>query len=184
MPELKNLKPSLLGCYLTGSLIGLYSSKDKKLDLSLRLATRLLDKAVKEYLMVRDLVLLAATENAMTFEEIEKRGEGQYLHEIGITNHIENCINALGRIYLLMPGSDSSSSSPKIREMRNMVEHMDEKINRGVTGPIGLDISEDATHIEIFFRNKKNTHEEVLSLSTGKLADELKRLHSFISQQR
>lgn len=179
MPDISDLKPSAMGKFLAASIVGIYQEKGKKTELIFAVSARLIDKARHEYTRAREAVLAEEAETAMSFEEVNTRGQGQFLYGAIITNHLENCINALGRIYTTLKES-TGPTSPTVKNMRDMVEHMDEKIRKGVYGPISLDISEDASSMAIFFRDIRNTREEILSLSTLDLAKEIRRLHSHI----
>lgn len=181
MPDISDIQPSAIGRFLAASLIGIYQAKGKEAELRFAILARLIDKARHEYSYAREAVLAEEAESAMSFEEIRSRGQGQFLYGATITNHLENCVNALGRIYVTLETESSKSpTSHTVKNMRDMVEHMDEKIRQGVYGPIALDISEDASIIKIFFRDRNNTREEVLSLNTIDLAQEIRRLYTDI----
>lgn len=179
MPDISDLHPSAKGVFLAKSIIGGYEKTEEKTQLKLAVSVRLIDKAIHEYSYARNAVLVGEAESAMSYEDINRRGQGQLIYGANITNHLENCINALGRIYATMKNGKGSVSQT-VKNMRNMVEHMDEKMRKGVYGPIGLDISEDASSIKIFFRDYYTDKAEVLDLNTIDLAEEIRRLHTHI----
>jgi hypothetical protein len=177
MPDISDLQPSAIGHFLAGSLVGAFQTLGRAHELSLTIAARLIDKARYEYTRAREAAIAEEKEGTMTYEEILQRGQGQFMYIATITNHLENCINALARIYATNRDYQSSISST-IVGMRNMMEHMDEKLSESTRGPISPDIAEDASEIKILFQNKKNPHAGFLILKTADLAEEIRRIHS------
>lgn len=177
MPDISDLRTSAVGHFLAGSLIGAFQTLGKRYELSLAITARLIDKARYEYSQAREAAVAEERESAMSYEEILQRGQGQFLYTATITNHLENCINTLARIYATNRDY-RSSISPTIIEMRNMMEHMDEKLSENTHGPISPDITEDASEIKILFQNKKHPEEGSLILGTASLAEEIRRVHS------
>lgn len=141
MPDISHIEPSAIGCYLACSLVGLVPGGPED-DERFKLVARLIDKAIFEYQMTREAVLAEVAENKMSFEEIRKRDNGQFLYTCTIINHLENCIDAIVRIYKLI-NLDSQNRST-LTKFRNAIEHMESRIMEGATGPVALDLSEDA----------------------------------------
>lgn len=175
MPDLSELKPTALGCYLAGALVGASQSRTREEDNILKSAARLVDKARFEYIATREAVLDEIKENNLTFPEIEARGQGQFIFAVEVINRLENCINAIARVHNLL--SSNSNRQGLVRNFRNSIEHADERIRENTVGPLALDISEDASIIRIFFRDRKTKAEEIISLTTDDLALEITTLH-------
>lgn len=113
----------------------------------------LIDKAKSEYLMARKAVDAEIDEQKMTYEEIIKRGEGQFMYFNTITNHLENCVITLGILFHLLEKLDevtySKFNTKVIADVRNSIEHIEERIIRGVDGGLLLSINEEGTTISI-----------------------------------
>jgi len=101
MQDISDLKPSTTGHFLLTSLVGLDKNKTKDEISCLSVITRLADKARIEYLMAREAAVEEEKEMKLTYNELMKRDDGQYFFVCTIINHLENCFNALSRIYKL-----------------------------------------------------------------------------------
>lgn len=176
MPDITDLKPSAMGCYIAGSIIGASQSRTRKEDNLLKVAARLIDKARFEYLCTREAIQEEVDEGLLSYEQIEKRGQGQFIYTPVIINHLENCINAISRIHKLLQLNTNHRGI--LTKIRNSIEHADERIREGTTGPLALDISEDASIIRIFFRDRDTEIEETIAIGTAELAAEITELHS------
>jgi hypothetical protein len=126
---------------------------------------RLIDKAFIEYELARAVILDEIAEENRPTEEMIKTG--RYIDLFGFTNHIENCINAIRRIYKLLDRIKTEKESPpiprekrklveskgkSIANLRNIVEHIDELIFKDELAPrkpIMLAISKDGNGISI-----------------------------------
>lgn len=171
MPDISNLEPGAVACFLAHSLAGLTQKKSRDVQAFAVLAARLIDKAKNEYGAARDAATAEENEGRLSFEEIMERNNGQYFFTCAIMNHLENCINAVSRIYKLfklLPNRYASLSRNTVTKVRNAIEHMDEKVALG--GSTSLNLSSDALAIEI-------TGE---TLSTKELAGEILALHAEI----
>ncbi len=152
MPDISDLKPSVVGHFLLTSLAGFDKKHTKKTMACLSVLSRLIDKAIYEYSIARETVIKDEKENKLTYEEIMNRNDGQYMYVCPIINHLENCINALSRIFKLLkllPKEYTLAHQRKIDDIRNTIEHMDERISSSRQGSLSLNISEDALSVEI-----------------------------------
>jgi len=157
MPDLSPLtEKKAVGSYLLSSLVGSNSNLGPNFILYRKLFVRLADKAIYEYSIVREAVI----------DQINDKDGGIYI--VPIINHLENCINALRRLFCLFKYIKSVKQNyffidrnlrrsidikfHQIKGLRNLIEHMDEKILKGGIKKgqtIALDISEDASEIMI-----------------------------------
>ena len=152
MPDISDLKHSVVGHFLLTSLAGFDKKHAKQTIACLSVISRLVDKAKYEYSIARETVIEEEQENKLTYDEIMKRGSGQYMYTCPIINHLENCINALSRIFKLLkllPKEYNFTHQKKIVDIRNAIEHMDERITSSKQGSLSLNISEDALSVEI-----------------------------------
>ena len=116
-------------------IIQLLSGGDKKLSPELgayrRIFVRLVDHAWNEYYQAKNELIA----------EI-KRDKSAFMMEF--TNHIETCINAVRRLFILLKRINNEESSPMIPDhlkdilnnktiidIRNTIEHLDERIQKG-----------------------------------------------------
>jgi hypothetical protein len=110
----------------------------------------------------------------MTYDEIIKRGDGQYLYITNITNHLENCIITLGILFKLLKRLDESTyeelNTKNITDIRNSIIHIEDRITQGVNGGIILKINEEGTLISLL------DHELFIS----DLAEVIKKLNFYI----
>jgi len=108
---------------------------------------RLVDKALWEYHEAREAILAEIAEINRSPEEMSRDGRNIYI--LTFTDHIENCINAVRRLYKLLERIKAEKQSPGLpRELRRQVEtreetivrirgaieHMDELILKGEAG--------------------------------------------------
>ena len=145
MPDLSDLGP-LIGRLLIQLLVGEHGLSPKT-SLYRRNFTRLIDKAVWEYQEARETILAQIAEMNRVPEEMSKNGRVIYL--FGFTSHIENCINAVRRLYRLLERIKAEKQSPElprelrkqigasdktIAKIRDAIEHMDEYIHKDEVG--------------------------------------------------
>ena len=154
MPDISNLITAT-GCYMASTLVGGFQSRhyDKTSQTIITRFVTLVDKAKYEYMMARDAVDAEIKENKLTYDEIITRGEGQFMYFTTITNHLENCIIALGTLFKLLEKLDSSIhqkfDSKNITDIRNSVVHIETRIVEGVNGGIVLTMNEEGTLISL-----------------------------------
>lgn len=171
MPDLSNLE-ALTNRLIVQALIGEPGIK-RKVSLYRKNFIRLIDKALFEYREAREVILDQIAEANRPSKEMEKTG--RYINVFGFTNHIEDCINALCRIYKLLKRIKAEKESPSIpREirtlvetesqpivtLRNAVEHIDGLIRKDELSPnkpIMLAITENSDGITISSYNIKFT---------------------------
>lgn len=172
-PDISDLKPTAVGYFLVGCLVGEDKKRTTELKKYVTVVARLIDKAKNEYLMAREAVIAEEDEGNLSYDEIIKRGEGQFLYTCTIINHFENCINAISRIYKIlkcMPKKYNFNHQRKITDIRNAIEHMDERILNNIEGSTSLNVSENALIIEVVGE----------SIKIDDLADEIRILHKDI----
>lgn len=177
MPDISDLGPIATGCFLASCLAGVDALKSEKDRKYITVLSRLIDKAKNEYIWAREAALAEEKETGLTYEEILTRDSGQYIYTCTIINHLENCINALSRIYKIVRklNFDIDNKQDKaITDVRNCIEHMDKEIHAGISGPVCLNISEDALYIYI----GQNT--KVKELKIVDIANQIKTLHGQI----
>ncbi len=157
MPDLSGLD-TLINRLIVQILIG-DPSLSRKAALYRKNFIRLVDKALREYKEARGAILADVAEANRPVKELRKRG--REIHVIEFTDHIETCINAVSRLFNLLERIKSEKQSPgwprelrrlletkseSIANIRNAVEHIDEKIQKGEIGPgkpIMLTVSEN-----------------------------------------
>jgi len=147
MPDLSVLDPSLIGRLFIQLLLG-ERSLSQKARLYRRNFVRLVDKALNEYHEAREVILTQIAEANRPPEEMIKHGRSIYM--LAFTNHIETCINAVSRLFKLLERIKSEKDSlPVPRELRrlvetksksidyvrNVVEHIDEHIQKDEIAP-------------------------------------------------
>jgi hypothetical protein len=135
MPDLSGLN-YLIGRLLVQVMIG-EPGLSRNAGLYRRNFIRLVDKALGEYHEARESILNQIADTNRI-----------YMPEF--TDHIETCINAVARLYKLLDRIKSEPESltfPReirrlvetqtqpIKDMRNAVEHMDERIQKGEIAP-------------------------------------------------
>jgi hypothetical protein len=158
MPDLSGLDAPLMSRLVVQLLIG-ESSLSHNARLYRRNFVRLVDKALREYNEARGAILADVAEANRPVKEMKKRG--REIHVIAFTDHIETCINAVSRLFKLLERIKSEKQSPAwprelrrlletksepIANIRDAVEHIDEKIQKGEIGPgkpIMLTVSEN-----------------------------------------
>lgn len=175
MPDISGLMTAV-GCYLASSLAGSFQSRgyDKNKNTFITRFVTLIDKAKYEYSMAREAVSEEIKEKSMTYDEIIKRGDGQYLYITKITNHLENCIITLGILFKLLKKLDKSTyeelNTKNITDIRNSIIHIEDRITQGINGGIILKINEEGTLISLL------DHELFIS----DLAEIIKKLNFYI----
>jgi hypothetical protein len=113
--------------------------------LNRRLYIRLLDKTLDEYKEARDLIIDQITEGQRNPEEMTQNG--RYIYMFKFIDHMENCISSVRRIVRfleILKGNQDGLAFPRIVrkhieslatsiiDVRNIIEHMDEKIQNDV----------------------------------------------------
>ena len=192
MPDLSSLDSHLITRLIPQLLIGEPNLSPKAAQYR-RNFIRLIDKSLREYSEARDHLLSEVAESKRTTEEMIKTG--RHLYVIGFTDYMENCINAISRLFRLLDRIRSEKESPEfpralrrllltksqsIKDIRNSVEHIDEQIQKdeiSAGNPIMLSYNNDGDGIAISNFNIKfqdlasvltNMHEIALYLLTLK----------------
>lgn len=158
MPELSRDK--LKAMYLAASLVSCGKQLSKEENIYLKVFVRLVDKAFNEYLFSRLLLLKEIDDNKFG----DKR-EYRAIFIFGFWDHIENCINAIKRIYLIFDKIKSVKGNLNIdrierrliekektivNKMRDTVEHLDEKLQSIDTYAISINSTQDGIFISSF----------------------------------
>ncbi len=170
IPDISDLKPSVAGHFLLASLGGFVQKKGETFYRAYAVASRLVDKARTEYLEAKESIEAEEAERKMSYEEILKRNEGQFMYTATIINHLENCVNAVARIHKLLPLLNSEyvpANAKNMADIRNTIEHIEERIARAVEGPASLYFLEDKLTLQV----------GVDSISILQLAKEIQNLH-------
>lgn len=131
---------------------------------------RLVDKALYEYKAARDAVVAQINESQGSPRKMVQKGKsiiigGRQLFIIDFVDHMENCLNAVRRLYGLLDAIKSErggleidrlvrriveAQSKEFEDIRHVIEHMDDKIRSGVfKGPVMLTISDNDMGVEI-----------------------------------
>jgi len=187
MPDISDLTTPLLPALLAQALIG-NKELSRKSSLYRNNFVRLVDKAVFEYQESRSTIIAQIEEMQRSTEEMVETG--RVLHILNFTDHFENCINATARLLKLLDKIKNESRSPSISrlvrrlveaysksipDIRNAIEHMDEKI-RGdeiVEGqPVMLSVGDDGDKATIASYHIK----------FNDLATTLRKLHAVAKQ--
>jgi len=161
MPDLSHLaKKKLVPSYIISSLTGSDKSLDKKFILYRKRFVQLVDKAIDDYLLVRETVI----------KQISAESGTIYL--FSTINYLENCINSIRRLFYLFDGIKSNKQNPfsidrtfrrfisryssQIRKTRDLTEHIDKYIKNGAKNgairegqTIAFKFNKDATKVSI-----------------------------------
>lgn len=166
MPSIESITPSATGCYFAASVCGLSQALSLKEQKGLIILVRLIDKAIWEYTMVRDVVLEEVKESGRTFQQIRKRLSRkrfkskfrsvlingiQPIYTATIIDHLENLLNALNRInkmralFPIITGNNGAL----LANMRAAIEHAEERIESDMGKSVVLNLSSDAHELRI-----------------------------------
>lgn len=166
MPSIENITPSTTGCYFAASFCGLNQALSLKEQKGLVLLVRLMDKAIWEYTMVRNVVLEEVKEAGRTFPQIRQRLSSkrfkpkfrsvlvngvQPIYTATIIDHLENLLNALNRINkmrALFP-SITGKNIALLASMRAAIEHAESRIESDMGKSVVLNLSSDAHELRI-----------------------------------
>lgn len=179
MPDISYEKDKALSSFIAHSLGGAYLHLTEEKRRLLPLMARLVDKSKQEYLYAREAALEEEKESKLPFWKIEIRNKGQYIYAATIINHLENCINAISRIYKSLDRLEVNVvPNNSISVIRNNIEHMDERISKeDRSGSVSLNISNDALQLELVndYLSINDLAEEIVRLNklTIKLLEEL-----------
>ena len=109
---------------------------------------RLVDKAISAYTEARNFIELEIAEAKRPAEEMMRTG--RIFYTFGFVDSMENCINATHRALLIFErlkrvpvGAHMDKTTrkliethvQKVNDVRDLIEHMDEKILKGEIGP-------------------------------------------------
>lgn len=119
MPDLSGLDSPLINRLFVQLLLGEHNLSPKAAQYRKNFV-RLIDKALREYDEARNYLLAEVAEAFRPTEEMTKTG--RYLYIIGFTDHIENCINAVSRLFRLLGRINSEEYSPGFpRSLRKLL---------------------------------------------------------------
>jgi len=128
MPDLSGLDSPLLNRLLVQLLMG-ERGLSRKSKLYRKNFIRLIDKALREYRNAREAILAQIAEPKRTAEEMARTGRIIYI--VAFTDYIENCINAVWRLYKLLDRIKSEKGAPALPlELRRLVETQSESITK------------------------------------------------------
>jgi hypothetical protein len=164
------------------------TSENPKVRLYQHTFARLIDKAIFEYQMARDHLLSQVEEAQRPVEELKK---SRMFYMDGFTNHLENCINAIGRLFRLLEKLLSEQVDPPIprtlRRMlqanssslvsvRNTMEHIDDVIQRG-------ELEEGTAGMILLGKDQESAIIGGYSISFYELETTLRKLHEVAHHQ-
>lgn len=175
IPCISHLKPKAICCFMAGSLVGRDSNKTIINRKVLSVLARLIDKAITEYNFAKEAIETEEIENKLTYEEIIARNQWQFLYTCVIINHLENCITTLARIYKIANRYLSHEKKKELIDIRDSIEHIDQRIWNTDNEPPTLNISEDSLAIEIAYKNSGK-----ISIKTDDIAKEIICLYNMI----
>jgi hypothetical protein len=165
MPDLSMLKHPLMSWLMVQDMFVRNQTLSHNGILYRRHFVRLVDKAIYEYGKAREAIIKQIEEANRPPREMEKTGRIIYM--IDFTDRMENCVNAISRLYkftLRFKSEILANGIPReIRRMvetketnlvalRNSIEHVDEKIQNGAISPeqlIMLGLNEKTDGISI-----------------------------------
>jgi hypothetical protein len=157
MPDISDLDYPLIISLFPQLIVG-EPGVTRKEGLYRRNFIRLMDKAIKEYLMAREAIIAQIEEGKRPEEEMIK---GRIFYIWNFTDHFENCINTLNRLLKQLESIKSEpdsweisrtvrrsidSHSRAIPDIRNTIEHLAEQIQLGCFKdnlPVMLSVSEN-----------------------------------------
>jgi hypothetical protein len=163
LPDLSNLKP-LAGRLIVRLLVG-DPVLNGNVGLYFREYVRLIGKALYEYTQARNVVIEVVKEFNYRGKNPPNNARLNYAFEF--PNHMETCINAIRRLYNLQDGINRTKKEfiiiPRdlrkiiqsyfdpIKDVRDEVEHLDEKINLQISQgePIMLTVNDAGDGIMI-----------------------------------
>jgi len=156
MPDLSHLE-TLLPNLFTAVLGAEGKFLTKRERCIVRVFATLTEKARISYYRARELLLAEIEEMKRTSEEIQKNG--RYFYFVDFDYHMENCLNAVRRLYWLLDfvkGEHGgirinrtlkrriNAHRDKIANIRGAVEHLEKEIRKkDDVSPIMLMVSED-----------------------------------------
>jgi hypothetical protein len=161
MPDLSNLTQLYTRLIVNWLAYG-NEGLSKKTGLYRTIFVRLVDKAVHEYQEARDTLIAGVDDWSHPVEDMVKKGK---LYRL--TDHLENCINAVARLLQITDRMKNESAtvvidrtlrksieshSKSVRDVRNLIEHMEEEIqkdNLGKDKPIILKLNDQGDGAEI-----------------------------------
>jgi hypothetical protein len=192
MPDLSGLDFPLIGPLLIQLLMG-EPGLSQNARLYRRNFVRLVDKALREYHEAREAIIAQIAEAKRPAKEMAKHGRQIFTFQF--TDHIETCINAISRLFKLLERIKAEKEAPafprelrrlietkseSIADVRDAVEHIDERIQNGMIAPgkpIMLAVTENddgvmIANYEIKFEELamvlKKMHEIALYILTAK----------------
>ena len=155
MLDISHLTPKAVSCFLAGSIAGRDIHKTDTERRMLTMLVRLIDKAINEYNFAKEAI------------ELEEVGIDT-IYSCTIIDHLENCITTLARIIKIKEKYLKHPRNTKLIDIRDSIEHIDERIKNPVSDPPTINISEDSLTIEIAARGSGK-----VSLKTADIAKEI-----------
>jgi len=170
MPDISKLET-----LFPGFMTAIMATEGKMLSprerLYIRNFVRLVEKAVNEYKKARECIIAQVNETQCNVDVVKCPVHVITLYTFGIIDHLENCINAIRRLFKLLDSVKSKrgglsidrnlrkrieSHKTEIIDIRVAIEHIDEKIREGVgTKPVMIALTDDDEGIQITKYNLK-----------------------------
>jgi len=155
MPALSGLDMPLVSRLLLQVFIG-EPGMSQKAALYRRNFVRLVDKALREHHEARQAILAQIAEAKRPAKEMAEHGRQIFMLEF--TDHMENCINAISRLFKLLQSikSEKNGAPALPRRLRKLVE----------TKNIDITKARDAVeHIDEFIQKDKIASDEPIMLA-------------------
>jgi hypothetical protein len=164
MPDLSGLEYPLIGRVMIQDLFVRKHSFSHNAKLYRRQFIHLLDKTMYEYDAARRACLAQIEEAKRPVQELEN---GRFIYMFKFVAHIENCINAVFRLSKFLwnfKSEEIPTGIPRearrlietqretIKGIRDVIEHMEEKIQRGEASPnklIMLSLNDESDGVAI-----------------------------------
>ena len=165
MDDLSDIEPLLIGWLLIRLIVQGDQGFSRKGEIYRKIFVRLIDKAIYEYQQAREAILAQVEDKERPAKDMQKIGRISYI--LLFTNHLENCINAIRRLFHLIDRIKNEKDDPNISRIlrkqieslgssivtiRDSIEHIDEIIMRDELGndqPILIAVTDNEEGIQL-----------------------------------
>jgi hypothetical protein len=164
MPDISQLETLFPG-FMSAMVVTEGKMLTPRERLYIRIFVRLVEKAINEYKKARECIIAQVNEAQCDVELVKYPVHVIKLYTFGIIDHLENCINAIRRLFKLLYSVKSErgglsidrnlrkrieSHYKEINDIRVAVEHIEGKIQKGVgTKPVMLALTDDDAGVQI-----------------------------------
>jgi len=170
MPDISQLETLFPG-FMTAMFVTEGKMLTPKERLYIRIFVRLVEKAINEYKKARECIISQVNETQCEVEVVKYPVHVIRLYTFGIIDHLENCINAIRRLFKLLDSVKRErgglniertlrkrieSHNKEINDIRCVVEHIEGEIQKDAgTKPVMLALTADDEGIQITKYNLK-----------------------------